>query len=101
MISAAVRSSFLVFRMRPCGSVGIVVRIAAHERHHGDAGLEPRQSERELGKDDQCRDQHHRGRAVLGEQPLAPPRQVLGMMRDLENTPADDYEIQSEINARQ
>ena len=48
MISAAVRSSFLVLRMRPAGASSVSVGVAAHERHHGDAGLEARQAERQL-----------------------------------------------------
>ena len=52
MISAAVRSSFFVLRMRPSGLSSVSVGVAPHERHHRHAGLEPRQAERELGKQD-------------------------------------------------
>ena len=50
MISAAADSSFLVFLIRPAGFVFGVVGVAADQRHHRDAGLESRQPERELGK---------------------------------------------------
>ena len=42
MISAAAVSSLRVLRTRPTGSLRVVAGVAAHERHHRDAGLEAR-----------------------------------------------------------
>jgi hypothetical protein len=53
MMSAAVSSSLRVLRMRPFGFSGVSPGSPFDERHHGDAGLEARQAERELREDEQ------------------------------------------------
>ena len=51
MITAAAASSFLVLRIRPTGSSSLLVRVALDVRGDGDAGLEARESQRQLGED--------------------------------------------------
>ena len=48
MMSAAVTQQLLVLRIRPQRRVRACRRVALHERHHGDAGLEPGEAERQL-----------------------------------------------------
>ena len=67
MISAAVVSSFFPLRMRPCGCDGVSSGIAGDERHHGDAGLEAGQPERQAREQQQRDHDHLRDAAVLGE----------------------------------
>ena len=77
MMSAAVDSSFFVFRMRAGRVLLGVGRVAPHERHDGDAGLEAREAERELRKQDDRHRRHHRGIAVLREERRPPVRDDL------------------------
>ena len=65
MMSAAESSSFFVLRMRPAGFAGDIAGIAFHERHHGDAGLEPGQAERQFGKHEQRNGEHRERVTVL------------------------------------
>ncbi len=78
--------------------LGIVAGIALDERHHRDAGLESRQAERQLRKDEERGGQHHHGVAVRLHESVAPSRQVLGVVRDLEDAPAQHDHVQPEIN---
>ena len=74
MISAAEVSSFWVLRIRPSGLPRRIGGISLDQRHDGHAGLEPGETERQAGKD-QERDRHHHDRAaMLGEERLPPVR---------------------------
>ena len=82
MISAAVRSSFFVLRIRPAGASSVSVRVAADERHHRDAGLEPREPERELREQQERHRGHHQRVAVLREERRGPVREQARMPSD-------------------
>ena len=51
MMIAAVASSLRVLRIRPIGRMRIVARVAPYERHHGHAGFETGEPQRQLGKE--------------------------------------------------
>ena len=97
MISAAADSSFLVFRILPAGLSSVSVEIPADQRHHRHTGLETRQPERELGKEDDRHHRHHRGIAVLREQRRAPVRQHLRMPPDLARRDDQDDGVERQV----
>ena len=98
MISAAVVSSLRALRIRPLGCSGIVVGIALDEWHDGDAGLEPRESEREVREQHQRDANHPRPAAVLGERQRPPRGQRLGMLPEMVQAPRDDDHVQQQVD---
>ena len=100
MMSAAVRSSFLVFLMRPIGRAGSSPGSPFTSGITATPVSNPDKPSASLGKDDQGGRQHHHGIAVRLHEPVAPPGQILGMMRDLEEAPADQHDVQRQINRR-
>ena len=96
-MSAAVSSS----RWRaadPAGGVGLrIVLVALDERHDGDAGLEPRQPQRQFREQQQRHGDHSRPAAVLDEQRITPSWQVLRMGEEVGETPADDDDVQQQV----
>src|SRR5215203_6392455 len=55
-----------------CGTLWVVVWVAAHERHQTDAGLETREPQGELREHEQRHPNHHQGIAVAGKQRILP-----------------------------
>ena len=97
-MSAAVRSSFLVFRIRPAGRSGESSWVALHERHHRDAGFESRQAERELREQQQRHEQHRHRVAVLHGERVRPARQVLGMCEHLPDADGEHDDVEREVD---
>jgi hypothetical protein len=76
-----------------------VARIAADQRHHGDAGFESRQTQCELWKKQQ-RHEHHRDRpAVLRCRRRVPPIDWSRRLRDQIQLVRDQHHIETDIDA--
>src|SRR5947209_6835925 len=74
--------------------------VAFNQRHHGHAGLEPRKSEREFGKE-QERDADHQQRVPVdsgrGEERVLPARHDLRVERYLIDAEAEHDEVEQEV----
>ena len=75
--------------------------VAADERHHRDAGLEPREAERELRKHEQRHRGHHHGMAVLLEQRRLPCVEQVGTRGDRLQPVHDQHDVEHEIHGDQ
>ena len=98
MIIAAVPSIFFVFSIRPAVS-RLRITAALDQRHYRDTGFEPRQPQRKLREYQEGGEQHHHRAAVLRVQLVPPARDVLRMLQHFEQRPADDGNVQHQVDA--
>ena len=74
-----------------------VGRVAADERHDRDAGLEPREAEGELRKEEQRHGPDQDRIAMLLEERRAPRLQGFGVFENRPQTIADNNQVESQI----
>jgi hypothetical protein len=72
----------------PQGSLVGVAVVPLHERHDGDAGFEPGQTQCELREQDRGGEQHSQRAAVCVQERQLPRRNELGVSQDVEETDA-------------
>ena len=78
MMSAAVRSSFLVLRMRPCGAPSVSPGSPFTSGMTATPVSKPDRPERELGKEQSATTSIIHGLTCCAEQRVPPARKVLG-----------------------
>ena len=75
-----------------------IAGISFHQRHHGDAGLESRQAQRELRKEQKRHEQHRHRVGVLCQERVRPAGQVLGMRQHLADADGEHDHVEREID---
>ncbi len=73
------------------------VACAVDERHHGGPGFEPRQSERQLRKQEERDPDHLQGVPLLHEQVALPIRERLWIGDERKQLPANDDDVQADV----
>ena len=94
---AAFRESTLEALAEACRAARPRPRVPLHERHHGDAGLESGEPERQLGEHQEGGHEHHQRVGMPREELLLPAREVLGMLQHLRQRGGDDDDVQQEV----
>jgi hypothetical protein len=93
MITAAVVRSLRVSRIRQQADPRCPL-VALDQRHNRDTGLEPGQSQGELGKHQQCNDRYEQRVGVLADEQARPLPDDVGMAEKLPSRNHDDHEVQ-------
>lgn len=75
--------------------------LALDVRHHGDAGLEAGEAERELGEDDQGHADHHEDVAVFGGEGGGPVGDHVSLGDDVVQAGDHDDGVEHEVDAHQ
>ena len=82
----------------PLGFARVVLLLALDERHHGDAGLEARETQRQLREKQQRDHDHLPYAAVLGEQEVLPVNDDVRLRGDVRDADPDDDQVEREVD---